>query len=96
MDGLEENSRQSAFAVYMESMPEGCNTILDSYISSNGRSFAAFDLQIKFNMKLFLCEFLSNDKEAEGPKRYIFLLKHILWDQAFTLKNIDPRKKEWG
>ena len=76
MNSFEENSRKSAFSVYMESMPEGCNTILDSYVSSNGRSFGALDLQIKFNMKLFLCEFLSSDNEAEGPKRYLFLIKY--------------------
>ena len=64
-----ENLSKSVFSVYMESMPEGCNTILDSYVSSNGRSFGASDLQIKFNLKLFLCEFLFNDKESEGPKR---------------------------
>ena len=68
-DNSEGNEDKSVFSVYMESMPEGCNTILDSYISSNGRSFGALDLQLTFNLKLFLCEFLSTRQDVNETKR---------------------------
>ena len=67
---LPVSQSKSVFSVYMESMPEGCTTILDSYISTNGRSFGAVDLQIALNLKLFLCEFVSRSQEVFKDKRY--------------------------
>ena len=35
-------------------MPEGCNIILNSYLSSNGMSAGAADFEITMNYALFL------------------------------------------
>ena len=66
------NIGKSVFSVYLGSIPEGCNTILDSYITSNGRSIGALDLQIKFDLTLFLCEYLASNAEMDKSNRFVF------------------------
>ena len=66
------NVGKSVFSVYLGSIPEGCNTILDSYITSNGRSIGALDLQIKFDLTLFLCEYLASNAEMDKSNRFVF------------------------
>ena len=45
-------------------MPEGCNVILDSLISTNGKSFGAIDFELAFDFKLFLSEFVAESQEV--------------------------------
>ena len=66
------NIGKSVFSVYLGSIPEGCNTILDSYITSNGRSIGALDLQIKFDLILFLCDYLAGNAEINKVNRLVF------------------------
>ena len=66
------NIGKSVFSVYLGSIPEGCNTILDSYITSNGRSIGALDLQIKFDLILFLCDYLAGNAEINKANRLVF------------------------
>ena len=66
------NVGKSVFSVYLGSIPEGCNTILDSYITSNGRSIGALDLEIKFNLTLFLCDYLASSAEIDKSNRLVF------------------------
>ena len=66
------NIGKSVFSVYLGSIPEGCNTILDSYITSNGRSIGALDLQIKFDLALFLCDYLAGNAEINKVNRLVF------------------------
>ena len=65
------NAGKSVFSVYLGSIPEGCNTILDSYITSNGRSIGALDLQIKFDLTLFLCDYLASNAEVDKSNRLV-------------------------
>ncbi len=65
------NAGKSVFSVYLDSIPEGCNTILDSYITSNGRSIGALDLQIKFDLTLFLCDYLACNSEVDKSNRLV-------------------------
>ena len=53
-------------------MPEACNEILSSYVTSNGKSLGAIDLEISFNYQLFLEEY-----SREQSKSEIGLLKKI-------------------
>ena len=59
----------TAFDYFLEAMPEACNEILSNYVTSNGKSLGAIDLEISFNYELFFEEY---SQESE-----IALLKKI-------------------
>lgn len=62
----------TAFDYFLEAMPEACNEILSNYVTSNGKSLGAIDLEISFNYELFLEKYGREQRKSE-----IELLKKI-------------------
>ena len=44
---------RTAFNLFLDRMPEGCNEILNKYLKTNGKSTGAADLEICFEYELF-------------------------------------------
>ena len=62
----------TAFDHFLEAMPEACNEILSNYVTSNGKSLGAIDLEITFNYELFFEEYTRDRGKSE-----IVLLRKI-------------------
>ena len=60
---------KSAFTVFLESMPEGCNVALNSYLVTNGKSAGAKDLEVRISFELLAKE-LSAADHSSSSKRY--------------------------
>ena len=74
---------RSAFNLFLESMPEGCNEVLSSYLNSNGKSLGATDLEVTLDFDLFVREFESHPENKETG----LLQKIVDLDQRDILKH---------
>jgi hypothetical protein len=79
----EGGKEKTAFNFFLEAMPEACNEILSKYLSSNGKSLGAVDLEIAFDYDLFLEEF--NRTPAKGEIGLLSNICHV--DQRSLLKH---------
>lgn len=81
---FEGNSKGvTVFNLLLEKMPEGCNEILSKYLTSNGKSLGAIDLEVKYDFDLFYQEYLRNPDDGE-----IGILRNIVQaDQRDILKH---------
>ncbi len=61
----DEKQSKTAFSLFLERMPEGCDEILNSYVSFNGKSFGAVDLEISYDFEMFLREYNRNPRDGE-------------------------------
>ena len=68
---------KSAFTVFLESMPEGCNVALNSYLVTNGKSAGAKDLEVRISFELLAKE-LSAADHSSSSKRYRMKAEGIL------------------
>ena len=68
---------KSAFTVFLESMPEGCNVALNSYLVTNGKSAGAKDLEVRISFELLAKE-LSAADHSSSSKRYSMRAEGIL------------------
>lgn len=56
---------KTAFNLYLDTMPEGCNEIMNKYLRSNGKSLGAVDLELSFDYDLFSKEMARNPPGGE-------------------------------
>ncbi len=78
-----EECSKSAFDSFLETLPEGCSEILNKYVSSNGRSMGAQDLEFCYEYELFLREFERRPHLGEIAT----LLQVVAADQREVLKH---------
>ncbi|TRY61220.1 hypothetical protein TCAL_02177 [Tigriopus californicus] len=78
-----DSKGMTVFNLLLEKMPEGCNEILSKYLTSNGKSLGAIDLEVKYDFDLFYQEYLRNPEEGE-----IGILRNVAQaDQRDILKH---------
>ena len=75
---------KSAFTVFLESMPEGCNVALNSYLVTNGKSAGAKDLEVRISFELLAKE-LSAADHSSSSKRYRMRAEGILVKKLWKL-----------
>ena len=59
---------KSAFTVFLESMPEGCNVALNSYLVTNGKSAGAKDLEVRISFELLAKELSAADHSSSSKR----------------------------
>ena len=85
---------QTVFDKFLESMPEGCNTILNHYIDMNGSSLGGTDLKVTLDFRLF---HRFNSSEMAFLHKIVIsnrleLLKHPICESFLHLKWFRVRK----
>ena len=92
---IKVSTGQTVFDKFLESMPEGCSTILDHYVNLKGTSLSGNDMEIILNFNLlhsfaeetemaFLHKIVASDR--------LELLKHPICESFLELKWFRVRK----
>ena len=92
---IKVSTGQTVFDKFLESMPEGCSTILDHYVNLKGTSLSGNDMEIILNFNL-LHSFAEETEMAFLHKIVasgrLELLKHPICESFLQLKWFRVRK----
>ncbi len=80
-----KGEEKSAFHLFLETMPEACNEILSKYLTSNGKSLGAVELEIAFNYELFL--------EVSYGSLFPYVYRSILCLNSRSLRDTRPEAR---